>query len=54
MLEMETLLEQWVSYVILNVNLNEQEKQAERTKLLKKGQAIKRIEIFLEWLKGYK
>ena len=54
MLEMETLLEQWVSYVILNVNLNEQEKQVERNELLKKGQAIKRIELFLEWLKGYK
>ena len=54
MLEMETCLEQWVSYVILNVNLNDQEKQAERTELLKKGQAIKRIELFLEWLKGYK
>lgn len=51
MLETETILEAWLTNILLNVELSDKEKEAERNELLKKQFSIRRIELFIEWLK---
>lgn len=50
MLEMERLLKDWVTQILLDGSLSPQEVASERSELLKKQYSIKRIEMFLEYL----
>jgi hypothetical protein len=50
MREVEILLETWIKKAILDGNMSQQEVANERNELLKKEYALKRIEMFLEYL----
>ncbi len=54
MLEMEKLLLDWVTEMLLDGSLSPQETANERSEMLKKQYSIKRIEIFLEYLRKVK
>ncbi len=50
MLEMEKLLLDWVTQMLLDGDLSPQETSNERSEMLKKQYSIKRIELFLDYL----
>ncbi len=54
MLEMEKLLLEWVTEMLLDGDLTPQETSNERSEMLKKQYSIKRIELFLEYLRKVK